>query len=783
MVLGLWPALLAAQTPAPSPARVVDLADWVPEEREMLDQALGFLQAGDPSRALLLLEDLLRIHPQGRLVEEALYHAALAYRALGRLPEARQTLELRARRFPDGAWRLPSRLLEGELRATEGQWKEARPPLQEAAASPTPALARRAHYLLILAAEQLGDLPSARASIQALAADRKDNPHADFARLKQGVLAAREGKVGEADRAFQDVLAKAPDPALRAEAGVRAGALAQSRSQWPEAVANYEAARRTEAPAVWKQMAHLGLVQSHFAAGAYARAFEIYRAVRPEFPESARSQVLFLAAESARLAGKLAEAWEAYDFFLKEFPRDPQAEAAAWGRVLVRRAEAAGPETAPAQKALAAEAARFLAKHPQSTRRFQAGLIRAEALDTLGDTKASAPMLAALTADAEGMATLQPEARAALLLRAARAAYAAGTPGAARPLLARLLAEHPRVEFIADVLWLDGAAALASGARDGAFDSWDRLLREHPAHPQRESVLWQTALLAAGLERFSDMARLLQEYLKAYPSSSRAAEGHSLLGTALLRTGDGQASRPHWEIARTLAPAAYYTPATQQLIRLALLRQDTAGLRILVDEYDAWRVKTPRAPAVALEVYEWLGQQLADGTAPAEAERYLRLVLAASKDRPQRQRVQLRLAQLLSAQENHGAALREWTAYRVSFPEDANRSSVLEPLARAHLGAGQLEDAARLAEQILRQNPEGEFNARGRILLGDIALARRQPAEAAKIFAATALLIDDPRLTPRALLRAERAHRLAGQTREADAALLELNKRFPDFRE
>jgi hypothetical protein len=44
-------------------------------------------------------------------------------------------------------------------------------------------------------------------------------------------------------------------------------------------------------------------------------------------------------------------------------------------------------------------------------------------------------------------------------------------------------------------------------------------------------------------------------------------------------------------------------------------------------------------------------------------------------------------------------------------------------------------------------------------------------------------LIDDPVLTPRALLRAERAHRLAGQEREADAALLELKKRFPDFRE
>lgn len=787
-----WAALLAAvilldlqAQPSSSPeAQIVDLSDLVPAERDMLDQAIAFLRTGDPSRALLLLEDLLRTHPKGSLVEETLYHTALAYQQLGRPAEALETLRLRATRFPSGDWRLPSRLLEGELHAGDGRWQEARPPLQEAATSPNSHISRRAHYLLILAAEHLRDLAGARASIMALTSDRKDNPHADFARLKQGVLAAAEGKPEEAARAFQDVLAQAPDSSLRAEAAVRAGTLAQSSRQWAEAIANYEAARRTKAPPYWKQLAHLGLVQSHFAAGEYSRAWEIYRSARPDFPAASRAQVIFLAAEAARLARKFPEALQTYDIFLKEFPQHSQAEAAHWGRVLVRREEAATTQDpAPARKALAAEAARFLAKYPRSSHRFPAALLRAEALDDLGDSKASAPMLASLTADAEGMASLQPEARAALLLRAARAASAARNPTAARPILARLLAEHPHSPLVADALWLDGAAALTIGAHGDAFDAWNRLLAEYPTHPQRENLLWQTALLAARLEHYPDLARLLMEYLKVQPQSPHTAEAHYLLGTALLRTGDEQASRPHWEIARTLEPARYYAASTQQLIRLALLRQDTEALCLLTDEYDAWRAKNTAAPAIALDVYEWLGQQLADPPAREGAERYLRLVLAASKDRAQRQRVQLRLAQLLSAQGNHGAALREWTAYRVNFPEDAQRSTVLEPLARAHLGAGQPDAATALAEQILRQNPEGEFNARGRILLGDIALARRQYAQAAKIFSTTALLIDHPVLTPLALTRAERAHRLAGQTREADAALLELKKRFPDFKE
>jgi TolA-binding protein len=769
-----------SQTPASQEVKVVDLADLVPDERDMLDQAITFQKSGDPSRALLLLEDLLRIHPRGTLVEEALYRIALAYRQLGRFPEAQKTLQLRDQRHPQGIWRLPARLLQGEILAAEGQWTGARAPLVEASKSPQREISQRAHHLLILTAEQLRDLPSARASIEILAQDRAGNPHADFARLKLGTLAAAEGKASDAARAFKEVLAQAADPALRAEAAVRAGTLAQSRQEWAEAIANYETARRSEAPEFWKKLAHLGLVQSHFAAKDYNRALEIIRQVRPAFPDDARSQVLFLSAEAARLSGKTAEALESYEFFLKEFPNDPLAESALWARVLIRRAGA--DETPGSQKALAAEAARHLARFPQSPRRFQAALLRAEALYTLADYKASAPMLANLIVDKD-LATLPPEGQAGLFYRAGHAAWMLKDAANARPPLTRLLQSHPQSPLIPAALWIDGAAALALNLKAQALTSWDTLLRDHPDYKERTTVYWQAALLAGNLERYPDMARLLQGYLQEFPQTPRAAEAHFLLGGALSRAADEQTSRPHWETARTLNPAAYFVPASQQLIRLALARQDVPGLRTLVDDYDAWRAKHPTTPAVALEVYEWLGEQLAGSASPSDAEAYLRIVLAASKDRAQRQRTQLRLALLLSALGNHGGAVREWSNYRLNFPEDAHRSTVLEPLARAHLGAGQLDQATALAEQILRQNPEGEFNARGRILLGEITLARGRPAEAAKIFSATALLIDDPILTPRALTHAEKAHRLSGRADAADAALLELKKRFPDYRE
>jgi TolA-binding protein len=99
----------------------------------------------------------------------------------------------------------------------------------------------------------------------------------------------------------------------------------------------------------------------------------------------------------------------------------------------------------------------------------------------------------------------------------------------------------------------------------------------------------------------------------------------------------------------------------------------------------------------------------------------------------------------------------------------------------AQIGAADFDAAKALAEQILRQNPEGEYNARGRLLLGEVEFGKHNYKEAAKLFSAVALLVQDPQLTPRALNRAEKAYRLAGEAKKADELLLRLKKEFPEF--
>ncbi len=775
-VLGLSPLLWAQPTDdrnTEAPPVIVDLDDLRPPEREMLDDAIRLQQAKAWSQALLQLEELLRFHPDSKLRDETLFRIAASYRGLGRFDDARNSIRLLRERHPKSSWMTAAALLEGEMVAADGDWAAAAPLFESAAKSTDPDIRRRARYLAVIGAESRGDLAAARESMEALVKEGPEGPYYDFAMVKSGAVLAAGNKSDEAATRLRDVLARTDDHALRAEAGVRLGNLDYENKRWRDAIANYEIVRRVDAPPFWKRLAHLGLVQARFAAKDYAGVLDVYNETKPDFPDNARPQVLFYVAESYRLNNQTAEALDQYAFLLKEFSDTDLAEPAQWARILLLNKENS-PDLLP-------ETAAYISKFADGPRAFEVKLLRAEQLDARREHTQAARMYEAIAKE-DGFAGRDHSIRLAVFLRWASAAFDAKEFAASRRAIDRLLKDNPPAERVADALWLRGQAELADGDPTAALATWQRWLRDFPEDARRQEVLWRAAMLAGHMQQWNRLEEGMKSYLDGFPKSPRIAEAAYWTAFALQEQDKEAQSAPYWKQARDNDPSRYFETATRQIIRLALQQKDVPALRAEVDAYDQWRIRNPAAPAVALEVYEWLGQELAGGEDPAAAEPFLRRVLAATRDRDQRRRANLALALLLGRLDNHGAAIREWRGFRASFPEDANRSAVLEPLARAHIGAAEFDDAQNLAEQILRQNPEGEWNARGRILLGDIAFARRRYDEAARIFSAAALLIDDPELTPQSVAKAERAYRRAGNDKEADARLLDLRKRFPDYR-
>ncbi|MFH1066597.1 MAG: tetratricopeptide repeat protein, partial [bacterium] len=180
----------AEEAPPSSSTPVVldaaDLSSFQPSENELFAQATDSQKREDYSRALQLFTDLLRFYPQGTTAEETLHRMAECYRALGRFSEATETLKLNREKFPQGAWLDAGFLLEGEMLASDGKWKEALEPLERAANAKAEEVQQRALYLIVLARENLNELAQARPQLEKLAEAKKD--YSDFARVKLGAI-------------------------------------------------------------------------------------------------------------------------------------------------------------------------------------------------------------------------------------------------------------------------------------------------------------------------------------------------------------------------------------------------------------------------------------------------------------------------------------------------------------------------------------------------------------------------------------------------------------------
>jgi|GEM_PF-739275 len=730
---------------------IVDVpADLSPSADDMFHQAVSLEGEKQYARAAQLLGDLIQFHPQDARIEESLYRLAECYRGLGRFQEAANFLKLSRDKFPNGQWCLAGYLLEGEMLAADGKWSAAKPPLQEASKSPEDKIRFRALYLLILATEQTDSPADSRPYLESLLKITENNPYVEFAQIRLARVLTDSGEVDTAAKLLRQILATTQDPAIRAEAAVRAGNICYDQKQFKDALGFYEIVRRTEAPEFWKKLAQLGLLQANFSMADYTSVIRLYNDVQPQFPEKTMPQVFFLTAEAYRLLKQPKDALTFYDRLLKDYPASDVAEPASWGRLLVLQTlkDPRFTEAVPA----------FIASFPHSQRIPLAQLMRADNAYLAGFYSPARTIYAEI-ADNPTIKALPPDAYAGVLARWGRCCYLLKEYDDATRIFSEFLRQYPHHPSVPDILCMQTQSQQILSRTDDALASANQLLDEFPDYLQRESILWQDALLAGNKRDYKLMSQRLDELTQKYPKTKVMPEAQYWLGYSLRQIGDSKDAVPHLKQARLLNPNLFFESATQILIRIALDAQNLSELTEEVSLYESWREDFPSSAPVSPDVHEWIAQQLASGKDPAKAEPYYRKAIAQTKDAAQKKRAQLGLAMLMSKIKNWGGAIEEWNKYIKLSPEDANRSSILESLSQAYIGAARFDEAQKLAEQILRQNPEGEYNARGRMLLGDIAFAQHNYSEAAKIYSAVALLIDDPVLTPLAKEKAAEARR------------------------
>ena len=94
----------------------------------------------------------------------------------------------------------------------------------------------------------------------------------------------------------------------------------------------------------------------------------------------------------------------------------------------------------------------------------------------------------------------------------------------------------------------------------------------------------------------------------------------------------------------------------------------------------------------------------------------------------------------------------------------------------------ELEKARESARECLKKVKQGRTNAKGRLLLGDIAAAEGDMAGAAREYLVVSQIFSDKEITPIALKKAADAYRKAGDDRKAADLENQLRTAFPEFK-
>lgn len=742
-------------------AGVACAAEEDPAARAQIEAAHGIFAKGFYELALSEYAKYLQWFPQATGVEEAIYRSGECLRALGKPAEARLRYEEILRRFPAGAFAARTNYRLAEMLAAEGKPAEAAGRFAAAAArardEPTRLAARFSQARILL---DLGKRADAMAPLRDLAQQENANPYRGFALLELGRAVEASGQRDEARLLYGKALATDAATELRAEAGLRAAAIELRAERWSPAAALLEKTRRLLPPGETRARVNWRLLTCWWRLGQWDAVARMAGDPKTALPADRRGDAALLGAHALRLLGRVADAAAAYGAFARAFPTHPEATNAACERVLgLAETNASGwekeaaaflranPQANGAPRVLWRLAERAFARGdyaaaaaayaqispaaldpslaPEIAFRWGASLARAgrhaeaeerleaftrqfpsdpnvpTALHLLGLSAQQSGRLDAAVSALQELADRFPKAegREETLRRIALLEGARGRPAALRAAYARLVREFPKTRFLGEATWWTGASwfdekkfaeAIAPLERARALDppayaapASVRLILAHYALRQRVPLarellapsaktaspapeIWEWAAQRSAAEGDHAAAVALYTKLLAHPAAGALRHPtRRALAASLAARGEWKAAAENLE--------GYVAEASDPDDAIAG-RLELARARTALKEFD-------RARALA----EGVMTEQPEGRANAEA----RMILG----------------EILDAQGNPGEAAKQWLGVALLYDDPRLTPDALARAADAFARAGNLQEAARLREELATKYP------------------------------------------------------------------------------
>jgi|GEM_PF-167464 len=716
----------------------------------------------DYDRAISEFERYLHLYNTGRDRQAALYRLAESYRHKGTYNAARKNYEALIYNYPMSDFVGPASYRLGEICFQEKDFEGAVTFFRKAAVwLKDPPLVLSSKYYVARSLEGLMLTTEAISAYNDVLAEDGENPFREASQLSLVELLSRSKQRTQALRLLEAIRSESKKPAIVAEATARIGLLLLEENQNAKAVEEFRKALAMPELGSWREITEIGLLRVLYNDGKYQEVLDIYAKSDGKFSKTALPEVLLVVGNSHRQLNHPEEANRFYDRIVSEFGQSPYAGEASYER-LVALYNADSPDLIPAIDA-------YLEAHPgPDPKHDQLTLMKAEAYYKQKLYAQAAPVYAQLESSRLSDAL---KAEAAFKLGWCHAQTGFYDP--AIEAFSQFLSRYPRNKLTPTALAQRGFCYEQKRDLPAALKDFDALLKNHAKAREREFALLHKALIYGQQEDNRRMVETFQTLLKEYPESAAAGQANYWIGLTALQTRDYARAIEPLTKARKL-DKEFADRATGHLLAAQFALEDRDALAAEVDQADAKMHIRP-------EMLRWLGAEYLKAGKPRSAVKYYEVLLSREDPALVQPEDWLELAQAETRLGEWDKAIGHLDTYLEKVSDPIPKARGYLAMGRARLGKDDYDGAQEAARQVQQLQPEGQLHAFGRILAGDVAMARNRYEEAAKLFLSVSIIFEDPVITPQAMEKAYLAYRKAGDAEKAGKTLNDLQTRYPEY--
>ena len=709
----------------------------------------------------------LKTFPDHPMAVPAWFRLGDCYRRLNYPNEANGCFERYLAIAPDGEYATAAALAVARYYFNKDVYQKAVEPFKAALAKLTdPVVKAETRFFLAQALQYSNDKVNAQQEYNQLLKGPKTEYH-ERAELELGKLLLEQGQGAEALKYFTE-LAGAKDEGIRDEAGFRAGVLNLEAEKPEEAQRLLKQTLEKSQNQTFRQIAQMALMDHAYKHENYTEVIRLYALMPLGAKGKAKAQLDMMFANSLRKKNDLAQAIRIFGEIEKEFRGMPEGTEAGYRKLMIFH------------DVKDKDLPKFVDAYVASIRQVDAGsanidlalLLKAE---TLFENKEYAGAAAAYSE--VRLEKVDPKYAAARLFKMGWAYAECGNAAMAIDVLGDFVAQWPKDPQAATALIRRAITYLKLEDYKGALQDFSRVVKNYPNSKDLEYAMHQVALVLRHERRVKEMVEAYQALLAKYPNTEVRSEATFWIGGGLFDLKRYQECLAPLQEARDKNPAEFDEKVTLRLIFAYYhLKQEDKLLREMDRYLSKFKERDELVPVI-----DYLARHLYETGNYAKAEPYLKRRSDPQNPAKTAPEIWRMLATVHMAARKWADAITDLSAFLLHNSHVEIRARAMLDQANCHLKLNALEQANKVAGDVLLLIRSGRLNAEARILLGDIAMAKGTPDQAVQQYVIVAEFDTDPVMLPMAL------HRLVGALEKqgkADAAAQyhkELDSKFPNY--